>query len=340
MNAGLLTGWAYVLEAPGRLARQEISHDLDALAPTDIAMQTEFTAISPGTEVSAWRGDPPLRPGPAYPRKVGYCHVGRVVAVGADVATPMVEERVLTFTDHRSAAVLPAQDVAAVVEDAVPGPAAALVYLFHLGYAALLRANVTAGHVVAVVGLGTLGLATLMLAVQAGATVVAVSAREQALSAALDLGAALGVRAGDENAAEVVRRFSGLGGADIVIDTSNRWSDWWLALDLARKGGSIVVLGFPGRGEGAPPFNPLDSRHFYDKQLSIFAAGQSSGPTLDGERFSRSRNLAWLLGRVGSGQLDVTALAGVPQPARELESLYRALAERRNPMPTYVLDWS
>ena len=247
-EADSLSGWGYRLMAPGKLAVERVCHDLSALGPTDIAIVAEYSAVSPGTEIAAWRGDPPLRPGNPYPRLVGYCHVGRVVATGNAVSTPRVGDRVLTHTAHCSVAVLPADGALAVLDEQLAGSAAALAYLFHLGYAAILRANVRPGQCVAIVGLGAIGLASVAVAALSGADVV-VSARQ----AALDQAAAVGAHrcARSHETPSQIKSMAGRSGIDAVITTSNRWADWWLALDLVRKGGTVAVLGFPGRGE--PP---------------------------------------------------------------------------------------
>ena len=54
-----------------------------------------MTAISPGTELAAYVGLPPLRDGPAYPRLQGYCNVGRVLTVGERVRHLVPGQRVL-----------------------------------------------------------------------------------------------------------------------------------------------------------------------------------------------------------------------------------------------------
>src|SRR5688572_21668827 len=51
----------------------------DVLLPPDITedqllARTEFSAVSLGTEMAAYSGEPPLRPGIIYPRLVGYCN--------------------------------------------------------------------------------------------------------------------------------------------------------------------------------------------------------------------------------------------------------------------------
>ena len=95
------------LTRPGTIElRQE---DLAAPAPGQILCKTIVTAISPGTELAAFTGLPPLRPSVTYPRLQGYCNVGEVLESRADGFAQ--GDRVLSFTSHRSHFVLPAEGV-------------------------------------------------------------------------------------------------------------------------------------------------------------------------------------------------------------------------------------
>ena len=148
---------------------------------------TRTSVISPGTEVGAFAGLPPLRPGVTYPRLVGYCNLAEVIAAGPEVKHAAMGKRILTFESHRSAFRAAEDTVIAVVSDDVKPHRAAATYLYHLGYTALLRADFRPGETVAVVGLGTLGLATVAVAAAAGASVIALgdqaAARERSLAA-------------------------------------------------------------------------------------------------------------------------------------------------------------
>ena len=50
------------LEGPGSLVIKEEILALEGLKENEVAAKTIFSAISPGTEMAAYRGDPPLRP--------------------------------------------------------------------------------------------------------------------------------------------------------------------------------------------------------------------------------------------------------------------------------------
>src|SRR5690606_15174427 len=153
---------------------------------------------------------------------------------------------------------------------------AATTYLFHLGFTALRNAGVRIGDQVAVIGLGVLGMGTVACASLAGARVAGFSDQGASLALAKQFGAHRSFRKSDRDIVDQSREFMNGDGADVVILTSDRWEDYLLALRVARKRGTISILGFPGRGLPAPDFNPLDSQYVYDKQLRVQASNWTS----------------------------------------------------------------
>lgn len=327
------------LEAPRRLVFRTETLDPGALRPNDVLCETLVSAISPGTELAAYAGLPPLREGTGFPRLQGYCNVARVLAVGSDVRTPTPGDRVLTFSAHRSHFIVDAGAVLAVLPAEAKSEDAACAYLYHLGYNAVLRADVRAGTKVLVIGLGALGLTTVAMAALAGADVHALSDQPHAQAIAKRFGAraAFGrTRTGDLRSA--------LGGEleDVVVVTTNGWKDWAIALELAGTRATIAVLGFPGRSEAPGGFNPLDSRSFYAKQLRIEAVGHS--PELPDRRgfarFNERANLRFLLEQIVSHRLQPAALVSGRYPGAQLAQAYDDLLARKDGAITYALQWT
>ncbi len=321
----------YELTGPGDLVTRTERLDLSQLDPNAVAARTLVSAISPGTELAAFLGYPPLRPMQTYPRVIGYCNVAEVVAVGDAVTDLEPGSRVLSFQSHRSAFICARADV-------TPLPATADIiacsaaYFFHLGYAAVLRARPAPDQHVAVIGLGTIGLATVAVAAMAGARVTAVSGRESA--PAPEMGACQQLTPSQAEGT--------LGGdIDTVITTSNRWADWRLALTCARHGGTVASLGFPGRGEPPPDFNPLDSRWLYDKQLAIVGCGLIPDATdpAAGNWYDIKTTLPLIISRVLDHTLPARRLVSEVVSSRALAKTYERLAAREPGLITCVLEW-
>jgi len=109
---------------------------------------------------------------------------------------------------------------------------------------AVRRGRVAQGDVVSVVGGGMIGLGTLQVARAAGASAVYVVERlpsRRARALALGATAAIDPAAGDP--AEQLQRLTDGYGADVAFDCAGFQESLDSALNLARKGGRVVVVG-------------------------------------------------------------------------------------------------
>lgn len=82
---------AVVIEAPGAMALRRLG--LSPVGEADVLVETEWSAISTGTEKLLWTGRMPDFPGMGYPLVPGYETVGRVVEAG-DAAQGLLGARV------------------------------------------------------------------------------------------------------------------------------------------------------------------------------------------------------------------------------------------------------
>ena len=106
-------------------------------------------------------------------------------------------------------------------------------------------AAVRAGQSVAVVGLGGVGLASVLGALASGASpVVAVDLSEDKLALARSLGPVLTVNAADPDAGDQVRALTG-GGADFVFEMAGSARALEAAWKMTRRGGTTVTAGLP-----------------------------------------------------------------------------------------------
>jgi threonine dehydrogenase-like Zn-dependent dehydrogenase len=329
------------LTGPRELVVKQKSLDLIRLKENEVAAETIFSAISPGTEVAAYRGDPPLRPMNIYPRVVGYCNVAEVVACGDKVGNYKVGDRILSFESHRSAFICPAEKIITRIPMEADLVEVSTTYLFHLGYNALLKGDVKPGHNVAVIGLGTLGLTTVATANLFGANVYAFSNQKSSHELAMELGACSAFYKEEGSVCRIMDQETRSTGIDVVVTTSNSWKDWRLALRLPRKGGKICVVGFPGRTQPIPDFNPLDSQYFYDYQLSLIACGYTPDNELPPHemRFTIKRNCEFLLDCILAKRLPARKIITSVVKWDKIEEVYQAMMARKDPIVTRVLQW-
>jgi alcohol dehydrogenase len=104
---------------------------------------------------------------------------------------------------------------------------------------------VRAGSSVAVVGLGGVGLASVLGAAAAGARqVIAADLSDEKLALAKTLGATHVFNAGAADAVEAIRQASG-GGVDTAIEMAGSTRAFDLAYKITRRGGTTVTAGLP-----------------------------------------------------------------------------------------------
>lgn len=111
--------------------------------------------------------------------------------------------------------------------------------------AVLNTAAVRPGQSVAVVGLGGVGLTSLLGAIVAGARlVVAVDLNEQKLGLARQLGATHAFNAGDVDIVEKVKDIT-QGGVDVAVEMAGSVKALETAYKITRRGGQTVTAGLP-----------------------------------------------------------------------------------------------
>ncbi len=315
-----------MLYGAGDLRLDEVEYDLDALTSNELLVRTEMTGFSTGTDLGNYDGRSTEVPGaPGYPRPVGYSNAGRVWHAGS-AAGFQPGQRVFTMKPHCSAFITSPSDLVVPIPDAVPTDQAALAYLVSLGVAALRQAGYQAGEHVTVVGLGVVGLSAVAAARAMGAQVGAVANHPDRTRLAVQLGARVDPQPD---------------ASDIVVLTANSWDAYRASLDLARRGGRIAILGFPGRGQQPPGFNPLDAVWLYGKQLTILGSGFIPRVECQPEeiRFNLRRNLATIFEWMAAGVLDLSGLISHRIPYTRMRDAYELARTHDKSLTAAVFDW-
>ena len=248
----------------------------------DVVVRTEYSGISAGTEMLAYRGelDPRLPLDETlgafvgtfeYPFAFGYSAVGIV-----ERSRSAVPEGARVFAFH------PHQDVFVVAtEDVVPlgdlDPRSATLFpLVETALQLCLDADVRYGEHAAVVGLGALGILTASLLARSGATVVASDPREWRRDAA----AAVGVAAVSPADLQATARERTAGrGLDLVVEASGNPQALGESLGLLATEGVALVASWYGT---KPVTLPLGG-DFHRRRLEI----RSSQVSLVGSRAGR-----------------------------------------------------
>lgn len=118
--------------------------------------------------------------------------------------------------------------------------------------AVINTARLQPGQTAAVIGLGGVGLASVLGAVASGAVqVVAVDLSDDKLALARQLGATYAVNARDPDAAAQIREAT-RGGVDVAFEMAGAVRAMELAYAVTRRGGATVTAGLPPPGAALP----------------------------------------------------------------------------------------
>lgn len=248
------------------------------------------------------------------PLPLGYCNVGRVVAVGRGVTEFQVGDRVASNGNHAEYVCVP-QNLVAKVPDGVSDDEAAFTVIGSIGLEGIRLLKPELGETVVVVGLGLIGLMVSQLLRANGCRVVGVEFDQ----AKLDLAATWGVipvnPAKGEDQVKVVEALTDGTGADGVIITASAHDDSIIhnACLMSRKRGRIVLVGVIG----------LNMRRddFYKKELTFQVSCSYGAGRYDEEyenkghdypfayvRWTEKRNFQTILATIAHGGLDVKPL--------------------------------
>ena len=248
------------------------------------------------------------------PLPLGYCNVGRVVAVGRGVTTFKVGDRVASNGNHAEFVCVP-QNLCAKIPDAVSDDEAAFTVIGSIALQGIRNLNPQLGENIVVVGLGLIGLVAAQLLKANGCNVIGTDFDQQKV----DMANAFGVTAinpgkGTDPVKYVEESTSGIG-ADGVLITASAKSDEVIhqACLMSRKRGRIVLVGVIG----------LNMRRddFYKKELTFQVSCSYGAGRYDEEyenkghdyplayvRWTEKRNFQTILDAIASGRLDVKPL--------------------------------
>lgn len=296
--------------------------------------------VSPGTELAIYTGahmgfSLPEPPFPLIPHRPGYALVGEVQALGSAVQGLEVGQRVLMEAGHGTVAVTDTRTHAVVpVPAGVPSARAPLARMAGIAFTPLRLAPPELGDQVVVLGLGLVGLLAGQLFRLAGARPVLGVDR---LPSRLKLAEALGIVPVDTSREELLpalRRALGSGGADIVVEATGSPALVPLALDSARRGGSVVLL---GSTRGLVTLDAYSLLH--RKAVRVIGGHETALPFNADHAWPRLRNLGLALDLMAAGDLRTDGMITDELAAEQALIAHDMLREHPEAHLGVVIHW-
>ncbi len=226
----------------------------EAETPTPAAgealVETELSAISPGTELLLYRGETDagltadetldaIDGSLDYPLSYGYAAVGHVTEVGEGVERSLVGQRVFAFHPHRSAFVADPETLVPVPEDCPPERAAMLANV-ETAVNLAMDGRPRIGEQVVVFGQGVVGLLTVgVLSGFPLSDLIAVEPQASRRERALAMGATDAVPPAEVGT--VLDEAATPDGADLVYELSGNPDALDAAVDAAGYASRVVI---------------------------------------------------------------------------------------------------
>lgn len=256
---------------------------------------------------------------------LGYCNVGEIVAVGADVEGFTIGDRVVSNGHHAEMVCVPVNMVAKVPGN-VPDEEAVFAVLGAVGLHGTRLLAPALGERVAVVGLGLIGLMVIDILLLHGCEVTGIEPDESRRRIAKEKGI-VAVDPVKYTTSSISEQFGEMDGA-IIAASSKSGNVISMASAICRKRGKIVLI-------GDVPLH-LNRADFYQKELT-FQVSCAYGPgrydhayeeqgidyPMPYVRWTLNRNFREVLRLLGSGSLDVKPLISNIIPLENYADIYR-----------------
>lgn len=306
-----------------------ITEEIAAPGPGEVRVQTEYSAISPGTERLVYQGNVPgdleadasieaLQDDTlSYPISYGYACVGRVGALGDGVSPEWEGAPVFSFQPHVSRFVA-ATDNLIRLPDSVALPDAVLIPSLETAVNLVMDGRPMIGETVLVFGQGVVGLLTThLLAGHPLGTLVAVEPDDDRRARAEAAGARTVASIGDWDGEDAPNTSSR---ADLVYELTGQPAVLDEAVQSTGFAGRIVVGSWYGTKAA-----PIDlGSHFHRSRMRIVSSQVSTiDPSLRG-RWTKDRRMSVVLDLMD--EVAPRQLISDRFPVEDAPSVYQQLA--------------
>lgn len=268
------------------------------------------------------------------PLPLGYCNVGKVIAIGDGVSEFKIGDRVASNGHHAEYVCIP-QNLVAHIPEEVSDEEAAFTVIGSIGLQGIRLLQPTLGETVVVIGMGLIGLIAAQLLIAQGCKVIGVDIDDEKLNMSKQWGVVpFNPKSGD--VVKFVESLTGNIGADGVLITASAKTNDIIsqAARMSRKRGRIVLVGVIGL--------QLSRAEFYEKELT-FQVSCSYGPGRYDEnyeqrgidyplpfvRWTEKRNFEAILNAIASGQLHINELISEVVPLENYLNIYGEIGSKR-----------
>ena len=309
--------------------------------PGQVLIRTRKTLISSGTECICYQRN--FAPGThwdkwvQYPFHPGYSSAGEVIAVGTEVEGLAPGQRIASRSRHAQL-VLADAGRCLPVPDTLTDEEATWFGLASIVQNGVRRASHVLGDDVVVIGLGQLGQLVVQYARLGGARqIIAIDPAEARLALARNSGATSTLACSAGDALDIVQELTAGRLADVVYDVTGHPAVFPAALSMARRFGTVLLLG----DSGTPQLQHLTG-DVVTRGLRVVGAHDSNPPptSTDYVYWSHAQMAALFFTYLSRRQMDVASLISRRFDARAAAEAYALLITERATTMGVILDWT
>jgi 2-desacetyl-2-hydroxyethyl bacteriochlorophyllide A dehydrogenase len=325
----------------------------DRLGAGQIRIETCYSLVSPGTELSWYSGLQRDVAGDRfrYPIYSGYCQSGKVVEVSPEVEQFKVGDLIVSGGPHASRIVVsleesedpPHGDLTRPIRKVPQGLKARLAPFAKIGEIAMTAiriAEFSLGDRVLVLGLGLVGNLAAQLFQLSGADVLGVDISPFRIQRARACGVRNAVNSKEVDLEQTVREWSGGLGADVTVESVGSSELILESVDLTRRLGEVIMLGTPRRKMQLNPSPHLWQAHM--KGVRLKGALRCLFYPLHPRSYSRysvEEDLRQILQLMEEGRLTVEPLHTDTFKPEECQEAYRHIQKAGDRSLGVLFEW-
>jgi len=269
------------------------------------------------------------------PIPLGYCNVGKVIAVGKGVSEFAIGDRVASNGPHSEVVSVP-KNLVVKIPDSVSDEAATFTVIGSIGLQGIRLLKPQLGETIVVIGLGLIGLITCQLLKANGCNVIGIDLDQSKCNLAKKWGINTLNPKTNILVKSVLDITQGLGADGVLITASTKSNDVISqAAQMSRKRGRIILVGVVGLN--------INRADFYEKELS-FQVSCSYGPgryddqyeqkgidyPLSFVRWTEKRNFKAILDAIKNGSLNVKDLITEKVPLVDYDKIYHNMDSNKS----------
>lgn len=307
----------------------------DPLFRDDLLLQTEYTLISPGTELDCLLGRIDNR---EYPKCLGYSAVARVLQKGDEATEFQAGDRVLVYHSQHAQFLLKNKADCVKIPDGLPSEEAIFAVVGAMGFQGVRKIRPELGESMLVMGLGLLGQIAAQTAALSGAfPLLALDYNPFRRELALHHGVDAAFSPDHPELESVIRSHTGERGVKGLVEVTGSPQAIQFALQVMAPFGRIALVGC-----SRTPTENIDFYHTVHRPgIQILGAHNFVRPKQDSYPgyWTMAEDMRILMELIAAGRLNTRDLISEIASPQQAPEMYQRFVNRDEKALGILFDW-